>query len=101
MLLYGGVPSPTPTGNSRARSAWLVFDVRSVWTRPADLQGKPVVYEDLNLHDWRRDDWKPALRAAGLEYRTPMRCGSRLLLSAIAAGVHSFELARMMATSVL
>jgi integrase len=25
----------------------------------------------LNLHNWRRDRWKPAVRAAGLEYRTP------------------------------
>jgi integrase len=25
----------------------------------------------MNLHNWRRDDWKPAVTAAGLEYRTP------------------------------
>ena len=25
----------------------------------------------LNLHNWRRDEWKPALTAAGLEYRKP------------------------------
>lgn len=25
----------------------------------------------LSLHNWRRDDWKPAVTAAGLEYRTP------------------------------
>jgi integrase len=25
----------------------------------------------LNLHNWRRDEWTPAVRAAGLEHRTP------------------------------
>ena len=25
----------------------------------------------LNLHNWPRDEWKPALTAAGLEYRKP------------------------------
>ncbi len=25
----------------------------------------------INLHNWRRDDWNPAVRAAGLEHRMP------------------------------
>jgi integrase len=55
----------------------------------------------LNLHNWRRDDWTPAVRAAGLEHRTPYAMRHTFAAFAIAAGIHSFELARMMGTSVL
>jgi integrase len=54
----------------------------------------------LNLHDWRRDEWKPALRAAGLEYRRPYAMRHTFASFGIAAGIPVFELARMMGTSV-
>jgi integrase len=54
----------------------------------------------LNLHNWRRDHWKPAVRAAGLEHRTPYALRHTFASFAIAAGVSLFELARFMGTSV-
>ena len=54
----------------------------------------------LDLHNWRRDDWKPAVEAAGLEYRAPYAMRHTFASFAIAAGVSTFELARMMGTSL-
>jgi integrase len=54
----------------------------------------------LNLHNWRAKHWKPALRAAGLEYRTPYALRHTFASFAIAAKVPLFELARFMGTSV-
>ena len=53
----------------------------------------------LNLGNWRRDDWKPALEAAGLAYRTPYALRHTYAAFAIAAGTHTFTLARYMGTS--
>ena len=54
----------------------------------------------LNLHNWRRDCWNPAVTAAGLEHRTPYALRHTYASFAIAAGVSLFELARFMGTSV-
>lgn len=54
----------------------------------------------LNLHNWRRDRWNPAVRAAGLDHRTPYSLRHTYASFAIAAGVSLFELARFMGTSV-
>jgi integrase len=54
----------------------------------------------LNLPNFRRDDWTPAVRAAGLEHRTPYALRHTYASFAIAAGVSLFELARFMGTSV-
>jgi integrase len=54
----------------------------------------------LNLHEWRRDEWTPAVRAAGLEHRSPYALRHTYASFAIAAGVSLFELARFMGTSV-
>jgi integrase len=53
----------------------------------------------LNLGNWRRDDWKPAVTAAGLAYRTPYALRHTYAAFAIAAGTHTFTLARYMGTS--
>jgi integrase len=53
----------------------------------------------LNLHEWRRDEWTPAVRAAGLEHRTPYALRHTFASFAIAAGVSLFELSRFMGTS--
>jgi integrase len=55
----------------------------------------------MNLHNWRRDDWKPAVTAAGLEYRTPYALRHTFISEAIAAGIATFEIARIAGTSVL
>jgi integrase len=54
----------------------------------------------LDLHSFRAKHWKPALRAAGLEYRPPNALRHTFASFAIAAKVPTFELARFMGTSV-
>jgi integrase len=54
----------------------------------------------LNLHEWRRDEWTPAVKAAGLEHRSPYALRHTFASFAIAAGVPLFELSRFMGTSV-
>lgn len=54
----------------------------------------------LNLHEWRADEWTPAVRAAGLAHRSPYALRHTYATFAIAAGVSLFELARFMGTSV-
>ena len=54
----------------------------------------------INLHSWRRDHWNPAVRAAGLEHRTPYALRHMFASFAIAAGIATFEIARMMGTSI-
>jgi integrase len=53
----------------------------------------------LSLHNWRAKHWKPALRASGLDYRTPYALRHTFASFGIAAGVPLFELARFMGTS--
>ena len=54
----------------------------------------------VNLHNWRRDEWNDAVRAAGLEHRTPYALRHTFASFAIAAGIPTFEIARMMGTSI-
>jgi integrase len=54
----------------------------------------------LNLHNWRRDEWTPAVKAAGLEHRTPYSLRHTYATFAIAAGVGLFDLSRLMGTSL-
>jgi integrase len=54
----------------------------------------------INLHNWRRDEWTEAVRAAGLEHRTPYALRHTFASFAIAAGIPTFEIARMMGTSI-
>jgi integrase len=54
----------------------------------------------LNYGNWRRDEWTPAVRAAGLEHRTPYAMRHTFASFAIAAGIPTFEIARMMGTSI-
>jgi integrase len=54
----------------------------------------------LNLNTWRREAWTPAVRAAGLEHRSPYALRHTFAAWSIAAGIGLFELARFMGTSV-
>jgi hypothetical protein len=54
----------------------------------------------LNLDNWRRDEWNLAVRAAGLEHRTPYAVRHFFISEAIAAGIPSYEVARLAGTSV-
>lgn len=54
----------------------------------------------LNLNNWRKRDWYPALDAAGLTKRGPYALRHSFATTALAAGIGIFELARYMGTSV-
>jgi integrase len=64
----------------------------------------------LNLHNWRRGEWNPAVIAAGFTRldekgklkaaRTPYALRHTFASFAIAAGIPTFEIARMMGTSI-
>lgn len=54
----------------------------------------------LDLHNWRRREWAPAVEAAGLEARPPYALRHTFASHALAAGLSVFELARIMGTSV-
>jgi hypothetical protein len=43
----------------------------------------------LNLHTWRRNDWKPAVESAGLDYRPPYSLRHTYAAFSIAAGCPS------------
>ena len=72
--------------------------------RPARLD-TPLLFPGrdgghLNLSNFRKIDWKPALRAAGVDYRSPYALRHTYATWSIAAGVGLFELARHMGTSL-
>jgi integrase len=54
----------------------------------------------LNLNEWRRDEWSPAIESAGLPTLVPYAMRHTFASFAIAAGVSLFYLARLMGTSV-
>jgi integrase len=54
----------------------------------------------LDYAGWRRDEWTPAVKAAGLAHRTPYSLRHTFASFAIAAGIPTFEIARMMGTSI-
>jgi len=65
----------------------------------------PLVYPSeiggyLNLHNWRRGEWYPALEAAGVEKRVPYSLRHTFASRAIAASASLFHLARLMSSSV-
>jgi len=55
----------------------------------------------LNVRHWRAEAWVPALRAGGLAHRTPYAMRHTFASNAIAAGIATFEIARVMGTSVV
>lgn len=54
----------------------------------------------MSLNDWRRNDWTPAVKAAGLTHRPPYAMRHTYASFSIAAEVALFTLARRMGTSV-
>jgi integrase len=54
----------------------------------------------LGLDSWRTREWYPALDAAGLARRGPYALRHTFATEALAAGVSTFELARVMGTSL-
>ena len=81
----------------------------SVTPSPAGFAAKssalPLVYPaanggHLNLHNWRRNEWYPALDDAGLPRAVPYAMRHTFASFSIAAGVSLFYLARLMGSSV-
>ena len=54
----------------------------------------------LNLDNWRRRVWAPAIEAAGVAGRPASTTCAHVRLDALAAGISVFELARIMGTSI-
>jgi integrase len=54
----------------------------------------------LDLHNWRADEWYPALEAAGVAQRGPYHLRHTFATRALAAGITLFELSRYMGTSI-
>lgn len=55
----------------------------------------------INLHNWRRRDWNGAIESAGVEPgRTPYDLRHTFATFALRAGMNTFQLARLMGTSV-
>jgi integrase len=68
------------------------LDTRLVFSSP---RGK-----HLDLENWRRRDWHPALDAAGIPSRRIYDLRHTFATHALAAGLSIFEVARFMGTSV-
>ena len=54
----------------------------------------------LGLENWRTRCWYPALEAAGISKRGPYHLRHTFATEALAAGVSTFELSRVMGTSL-
>ena len=54
----------------------------------------------IGLDTWRTREWYPALEAAGIDKRGPYCLRHTFATEALAAGISTFELSRVMGTSI-
>jgi len=55
----------------------------------------------IHLGNWRRDEWTPALRAAGIEYRVPYALRHTFISELLADGHNPKDVAEVAGTSLL
>ncbi len=100
-----GVLTPYPkTERSRRRVPLSARALAALESLPPRIDS-PLVSSapkggHVNLDTWRTREWYPALEAAGLERRGPYALRHTFATEALAAGISTFELARVMGTSV-
>ena len=54
----------------------------------------------LNIDNWRRRQWAPAIEASGVRRPASLDMRSTFASNALAAGLGAFELAKVMGTSI-